>query len=114
ERTDPPTFRHRLEGECHCGLEHGLVVVAADNGNGGLGTPEEVYRYVDESGELLFEVVRFPGKQFRQRRPDGNGGWLWKLGETRRVLYQLPQVLEARSSGATIYIVEGEKDVAAA
>jgi len=36
---------------------------------------------------------------------------MWKLGETRRVLYRLPQVIEAVKAGKTIYIPEGEKDV---
>jgi hypothetical protein len=68
------------------------------------------YPYVDEHGQLLFEVVRKPGKQFRQRVPDGAGGWVWKLGDTRRVLYHLPEVLEAVAAGRTVHVVEGEKD----
>src|SRR5438132_1567273 len=31
--------------------------------------PEKTYDYTDETGALLFQVCRFPGKQFRQRRP---------------------------------------------
>lgn len=69
------------------------------------------YSYVNEVGELLFEVVRLPGKQFRQRRPDGRGGWEWKLGDTRRVLYRLPEVVEAVTAGRRVHLVEGEKDV---
>jgi hypothetical protein len=34
-------------------------------------TIERVYAYTDETGALLFEVVRFHPKAFRQRRPDG-------------------------------------------
>ena len=41
------------------------------------------YDYTNEAGELLFQVVRYTPKGFRQRRPDGNGGWIWSLG--RRV-----------------------------
>jgi len=44
------------------------------------------YQYCDEKGCLLFEVVRFEPKSFRQRRPDGNGGWIWNLQGIRRVL----------------------------
>jgi hypothetical protein len=33
------------------------------------------YPYSDESGDLLCEVVRYEPKNFRQRRPDGRGGW---------------------------------------
>lgn len=69
------------------------------------------YRYVDERGELLFVVERRSPKGFRQRRPDGRGGWVWKLGDTRRVLYRLPEVLAAAASGNTVYVAEGEKDV---
>jgi DNA-binding transcriptional ArsR family regulator len=69
-----------------------------------------VYPYVDESGKLIFEVVRYEPKSFAQRRPDGNGGWIWNLEGVRRVLYKLPDVLRAVESGETIFIVEGEKD----
>jgi AAA domain len=68
------------------------------------------YPYTNEDGELLYEVVRFVPKTFRQRRPDGNGGWLWNMDDMRRVLYRLPDVIEARDNGQTIWVVEGEKD----
>ena len=64
------------------------------------------YDYRDEKGELVFQVVRFAPKSFRQRRPDGKGGWQWNLNSTRRVLYRLPEVVEAKS----VLICEGEKD----
>lgn len=64
------------------------------------------YEYTDESGVLLFQVVRFEPKDFRQRRPDGNGGWIYDLNGVRRTLYRLPEVLQAD----TVYLVEGEKD----
>jgi putative DNA primase/helicase len=63
------------------------------------------YDYTDERGNLLYQVVRYEPKDFRQRRPDGYGGWIWKKAE-RQVLYHLPEVLE----GAVIFLVEGEKD----
>ena len=53
------------------------------------------YTYRDEAGRVLFEVVRYDPKEFRQRRPDGNGGWFWRLDGTRRVLYRLPELLAA-------------------
>lgn len=68
------------------------------------------YDYGDESGKLLFQVVRFEPKGFRQRRPDGNGEWIWNLNGVRRVLYRLPEVLKAKSA----LICEGEKDCEAA
>jgi putative DNA primase/helicase len=96
------------------------------------------YDYTDEQGELLYQCVRLEPKTFRQRRPDGQGKWIWGLnaGEytqfpngdwrlindktpshyarrrfegVRRVLYRLPQLLEANKS-ETVFIVEGEKD----
>jgi len=72
------------------------------------------YPYCDEDGALLYEVVRYWPKAFKQRRPDGAGGWIWKLGDTRRVLYRLPQVRAAAEAGKTVLVVEGEKDVHAA
>lgn len=63
---------------------------------------ETVYVYTDEHNAPLYEVVRFTGKQFRQRLPDGS----WGLGDVRRVLYRLPEVIAAKS----VVIVEGEKD----
>lgn len=69
------------------------------------------YDYTDEEGGLLYQVVRFIPKDFRQRRPDGQGGWEWSLGDTRRVLYRLPAVLAAKEAGRRVFVVEGEKDV---
>lgn len=65
------------------------------------------YDYTDEKGRILFQAVRYEPKDFKQRKPDGKGGWLWKLGDVRRVLYRLPEVLAA----SDVLIVEGEKDV---
>jgi 5S rRNA maturation endonuclease (ribonuclease M5) len=69
------------------------------------------YDYEDEQGVLLYQAVRFEPKGFAQRRPDGRGGWVWKLGTARRILYRLPRVIETAAAGGTVYIVEGEKDV---
>ena len=71
----------------------------------------KTYGYCDENGTLLFQVVRFEPKGFRQRRPDGRGGWIWKLQDTRRVPYLLPELVKAVAAGETIYVPEGEKDV---
>jgi len=69
-----------------------------------------VYPYVDESGKVLFEVVRYEPKTFAQRRPDGKGGYIYNINDVRRVLYRLPDVLKAVQAGETIFVVEGEKD----
>jgi hypothetical protein len=68
------------------------------------------YDYTDEQGNLLFQAVRFHPKDFRQRKPDGNGGWDYSLKGVRRVLYRLPQIIEAIKKGLPIIICEGEKD----
>jgi hypothetical protein len=71
----------------------------------------KTYDYRDENGALLFQVVRFEPKNFRQRRPDGRGGWIRNLQDTRRVPSLLPELIHAVAAGETIYVPEGEKDV---
>jgi hypothetical protein len=66
------------------------------------------YPYKDTTDALLYEVVRFDPKDFRQRRPDGNGGWIWNLNDTPRVLYRLPELLQYPD--AAVFVAEGEKD----
>ena len=72
------------------------------------------YDYRDALGELLFQKQRFVDengkKTFRQRKPDGEGGWSYQLGDVPRVLYRLPQITNAVNHGKTIWLVEGEKD----
>ncbi len=69
----------------------------------------KTYDYNDESGQLLYQVVRYELKDFRQRRPDGKGGWIWNLQDTRRVLYRLRDLLRADPQH-WVFVVEGEKD----
>lgn len=69
---------------------------------------EEIYDYKDEKGELIYQVVRYQGKDFKQRRPDGKGGWIWNLKGVKRLIYNLPEILEKRDK--PIFIFEGEKD----
>jgi RecA-family ATPase len=72
------------------------------------GSHSATYRYVDANNALLYEVLRYDNpKTFRQRRPDGNGGWIWNVGE-RRVLYGLPGIRQYPD--ATTIVTEGEKD----
>jgi 5S rRNA maturation endonuclease (ribonuclease M5) len=65
------------------------------------------YDYTDENGTLLYQVLRYAPRDFKQRRPDGNGGWIWRLDDVRRVLYRLPELRTAQS----VIVCEGEKDV---
>jgi putative DNA primase/helicase len=98
----------------HCDWTGGdFFDLLKSNGHGNQSSPfAAVYDYVDESGALLFQVCRKRNKEgFPQRRPDGKGGWIWNLGGVRKVLYRLPEVIEALANDQTVLIVEGEKDV---
>jgi hypothetical protein len=109
--------------KCHagCGQE---VVIRALRDRGLWPAPEDrphrlarqrngkvvaIYDYRDETGAPLFQVVRKEPKAFRQRRPDGRGGWISNLDGVRRVLYRVPELLAAPKD-APVFIVEGEKD----
>ena len=74
----------------------------------------ESYDYTDELGNLLFQKIRLVDengrKTFRQRKPDGNGGWVYSASDVRKVLYNLPNVIKAKEKDETIWVVEGEKD----
>jgi putative DNA primase/helicase len=69
------------------------------------------YDYTDAAGRLLFQAVRFQPKDFRQRRPDGAGGWVYNLKGVSPVLFRLPRVVTAAAKAERIFVVEGEKDV---
>jgi len=73
------------------------------------------YGYYSADGTLLFQKLRYVNqngaKTFRQRKPDNRGGWDYKLGDTPRVLYNLPAVVKAVENKEPIFVVEGEKDV---
>lgn len=77
------------------------------------------YDYRDAAGQLLFQVVRFEPKDFRQRRPARPGdppdatrdGWAWSTAGIEPVPYRLPELLKAVAHDQRIMIVEGEKDV---
>jgi putative DNA primase/helicase len=97
---------------CHAGCTQRDVIDALKAR--GLWQPERpenprivaTYDYTDEHGNLLYQVVRYQPKDFKQRRPDGCGGWVWRKS-ARQVLYRLPEVLEA----PIVFVVEGERDV---
>jgi len=67
----------------------------------------KTYDYLDESGKLLFQAVRYEPKDFKQRRPAGKGGWIYNLQGVQLVPFNLPDVVKAKS----VIIAEGEKDV---
>lgn len=125
-----PGQKHPVVFHCQAGCDPDDVLKALDLTWEELSAPRErshgrddewtpagpavaIYDYRDENGELLFQVCRTASKDFRQRVPDltTKSGWSWKLGDTRRVLYRLQNVLAAAKEGREVYICEGEKDV---
>jgi hypothetical protein len=112
--------RHgRVLLHCHagCRTEDVLAALRLDwpdlfpEGRNGKAELVAAYDYTDEQGRLLYQEVRYFPKAFKRRRPDSHGGWTWKLGDIRLVLYRLPRVLAAVAAGEPVYVVEGEKDV---
>ena len=87
------------------------AVMAAAGAQTGNSKPKgkvvKAYDYTDADGVVLYQVLRYEPKDFRQRQTNGNGGWTWKLDE-RRVLYRLPELL--KYPDATVFVCEGEKD----
>jgi len=105
-------YPHKLAGDCKCGARHGLAGGAERNGRrrkGQRGRIVATYDYPDEHGELLYQTVRFDPKDFRQRRPNGRGGWEWNLQGVRLVPYRLPELVNAPRE-RPVAVCGGEKD----
>src|SRR5215204_4948846 len=108
-------YVHKLSGDCKCGARHGLAAGGQErNGhtrrrNGQRGRIVETYDYADEHGELLYQTVRYEPKNFRQRRPNGRGGWEWNLQGVRLVPYRLPELIAAPRERLVLECA-GEKD----
>jgi hypothetical protein len=66
------------------------------------------YDYRDPAGTLVYQVVRMVPKDFRQRRPDGNG-WVWNMEGVKPLPYRLPEI-QIADPNEPIFVVEGEKD----
>lgn len=100
-----------------CDFHHALTNVAREIGYrpvSGHGNQRGTvsYDYTDQNGQLLFQVLRFDPKDFRQRRPNGRGGWIWNLDDIRRPLYHLPNIIGQPDDPIVFH--EGEKAVEAA
>jgi len=106
--------------KCHAGCTvdsicRALDITPADlfvhdgRGSGGDGRQlVATYSYRDANGREAYQVVRYAPKDFRQRRPDGAGGFTWSMKDVKRLPYKLPDVLASKGD---LYVVEGEKDV---
>ena len=68
------------------------------------------YDYRDAAGELVYQVVRYEPKDFRQRRPDPGqpSGWSWSIKGVTPLPYRLPELVA--KPDAPVFVVEGEKD----
>jgi hypothetical protein len=77
------------------------------NGNKQTGKPTVAarYDYRDETGTLIYQIERLEPKNFRIRRPDGQG-WAYNAKGVKITPYHLQEVLKADE----VLIVEGEKD----
>lgn len=71
------------------------------------------YEYVDAEGEHLYTVKRYehPERGWKSFRPYLPGNFKAGLGTQERVLYRLPDVIDAAEKGRVVFVVEGEKDV---
>ena len=87
----------------------GIVDLCREAGMSSSSGSPITYDYQDEAGALLFQVLRWPGHKFSQRRPDGHGGWVNSVKGIRRVLYRLPQLVQS-APGELVFVCEGEKD----
>lgn len=117
EDSNPSLSIREVDGKillhCHGGCRQGAVIDALKARGLWDAAPEKIwakrivatYPYVDERGELLYEICRYEPKGFSQRYPNGRGGWTWKK-HPRQVLYHLPEVLES----PIVFLPEGEKD----
>ena len=97
--------------KCHAGCSvddilHAVHLERRDlfsqNGNGN--SPRQIvatYDYNTTTGDLLSQVVRYAPKDFRQRRPDGNGGWIYSVKGVTRVVYRLPERAAPRGGATT-------------
>lgn len=70
---------------------------------------EAIYNYTDETGTVLYQNVRYEGKDFRWRHLDRNGREVWNLNNVRRIPYRLPDLLSLPTHYDFV-LAEGEKD----
>jgi hypothetical protein len=77
-------------------------------------TLEQEWEYMDEDRNTLFIKQRYKtntekGKDYRLVRVDALGRRHSRLGDVRIVPYRFPELLDAKTAGRAIYLVEGEK-----
>ncbi len=132
DRSRSFTFNVKSGGwKCQAGCGHGGLKEIADRSqipfprgthpNNTPQTPKKTgekvlecaYDYQAADGSLAYQVLRYrkgASKTFRQRHPDGAGGWIWKMDGVTPLPYRLPEILAA-DTGIPVFVCEGEKDV---
>lgn len=75
----------------------------------------EAYPYIDENGKLEFEKLRLKHwitgeKHFLVRTKTPEGKTQFKIGNARRLPYNLPEVIKAAAAGGEVILHEGERD----
>jgi hypothetical protein len=85
----------------------------------------KAYDYVNQDGDIVYQVCRFEWevdpsvnpkgreKTFVQRRKDTTkkGGWAYSMQGVTWLPYRLPELIEDIAQGYKIFLVEGEKKV---
>lgn len=100
---------------CHAGCDYPRIIAALGLAPS-LTPPSDrreivaTYRYRDAAGVEIRQKVRYAPKDFRIRHQDPSGQWIYKAGSGPAVLYRLPELRQAIAQGATVFMVEGEKD----
>lgn len=100
----------RILVHCRAGCAQESIVMALKKGK--LWPEREidaVYDYRDDQGAVRYQVVRYKPKAFRQRRPNGAGGFVWNMVGVEPLPYRLERILSRPRY--EVFIVEGEKDV---
>jgi len=75
---------------------------------------DQEWVYVDEDGEPLFVKQRYKtgtskGKDYKLVSIGPDGAKRYSMSGTRLVPYRLPELLNAKTAGRTIFLTEGEK-----
>lgn len=115
ERSDGSVLLH-----CHAGCAKTALLAAMGLAFSDLYEPKDeapqpakkklvaTYDYRDLDGTLLYQSLRYQPKEFRQRRPDGTGGWSWNMDGVKNK--KVPYRLNNLAGHTLVYVVEGEKD----
>jgi len=68
---------------------------------------QRIYPYFDADGAEAYQVCRMYPKTFRQRRPDGRGGYIYKMDGVEPLPYNLPAIMQ--NPDQPVFVVEGEQ-----